>query len=56
MPPNSDEMLELRRRLGLLRIYVASLSSPELTDIDSLLHVAEAELDRLTLVREYSSR
>ena len=56
MLPNPDELLELRHRLRLLRIYVASLKSPELTDIDSLMHVAEAELDRLTIGREYSPR
>jgi len=56
MLPNPDELLELRRRLRFVRIYLASLKSIELTDVDSLVHVAEAELDRLTLVREYQAR
>jgi hypothetical protein len=49
MPPNPTELLELRHRLRLLRIYLASLNSIELIDVDSLLHVAEAELDRLAI-------
>ena len=41
--PNHDE---LRRRLRLLRAYIARLQDPELREVDTLLSVAEGELDR----------
>jgi hypothetical protein len=47
MLPTPDELLELKHRLRRMRAYIASLNSLELTDIDSLIHVAEAELERL---------
>jgi hypothetical protein len=49
MLPNPEDLKELRHRLRLLRAYIASLKSLELIDIDSLMHVAEAELDRLKI-------
>jgi hypothetical protein len=44
--PQSYEMDELRNRLRLMRIYMARLNNPALNDLDALLSVAEAELQR----------
>lgn len=56
MPP-PNELQELRKRLRLLRIFVADLNRIELVDIDSLLAVAEAELNRFTgIPRQQSGR
>ncbi|MDW6023158.1 hypothetical protein SAZ10_15470 [Mesorhizobium sp. BAC0120] len=44
--PLRDELEEMRQRIRLLRAEIADLSIPELTDLDSLLSVAEAEIER----------
>jgi hypothetical protein len=44
--PLRDELEAMRQRIRLLRAEIAGLSIPELTDLDSLLSVAEAEIDR----------
>jgi len=38
---------DIRHRLQLLRASIAKLKKPELDDLDALLSVAEAELQRL---------
>ena len=42
----SDDLEELRERLRLIRVYIAQLKNPALNDLDALLSVAEAELER----------
>ena len=46
MQAQSDHLAELRRRLRSMRIYIADLKNPALNDLDALLSVAEAEVDR----------
>ena len=43
----TDDLDELRQRLRLIRAYIATLKKPELDDLDALLSVAEAELQRV---------
>jgi hypothetical protein len=44
--PVPPKLEELRHRLRLIRIYVSRLHSPALDDLDSLLSVAESEVER----------
>jgi len=44
--PIPNKLEELRHRLRLIRIYVSRLHSPALDDLDSLLSVAESEVER----------
>jgi hypothetical protein len=46
MQVQSDDLEELRRRLRALRAYIALLKNPALNDLDALLSVAEAEVER----------
>jgi hypothetical protein len=46
MHAQSDGLEELRRRLTSIRVYVAQLKNPALNDLDALLSVAEAEVER----------
>ena len=46
MQAQPDGLDELRHRLRLLRAYIAQLKNPALNDVDALLSVAEAELER----------
>ena len=54
--PQRDELEEMRQRIRLLRAQIAGLNNPELTDLDSLLSVAEAEIERAMLSRVPSPR
>jgi hypothetical protein len=42
----TDDMEELRRRLHSMRVTIAKLKNSALDDLDALLSVAEAELER----------
>jgi hypothetical protein len=44
--PHPAKLEELRHRLRLIRIYIARLEAPVLDDLDSLLSVAESEVER----------
>jgi hypothetical protein len=44
--PHPAKLEELRHRLRLIRIYIARLEAPALDDVDSLLSVAESEVER----------
>ena len=44
--PHPAKLEELRHRLRLVRIYIARLEAPALNDVDSLLSVAESEVER----------
>ena len=44
--PSVDELEQLRDRLRLMRAYIARLESAPLNDLDALLSVAEAEVER----------
>ena len=44
--PAPKKLEDLRHRLRLIRIYIARLDAPALNDLDSLLSVAEAEVER----------
>ena len=44
--PRLDDLEELRRRLRLIRLYIAQMKNPALNDVDALLSVAEAEVGR----------
>lgn len=44
--PSVDELEQLRDRLRLMRVYIARLESAPLNDLDALLSVAEAEVER----------
>lgn len=46
MLPNPEDIAIMRQHLNALRIYLASLNSPELADLEALLSVADAELER----------
>jgi len=46
MQPQTNELDDLRHRLRLLRASIAKLKKPELADVEALLSVAEAELER----------
>jgi hypothetical protein len=46
MLPSPEELETLRHQLQVLRIYLYDLKSPELTDLEALLSVAQAELER----------
>jgi hypothetical protein len=46
--PNAQEIENVRHQLRLLRAYIARFRSGELGDLEALLSVAEAELDRVT--------
>ena len=54
--PRRDELEQMRQRIRLLRAQIAALSIPELTDLDGLLSVAEAEIERAMLSRERPPR
>jgi len=45
LPPPS-KLDELRRRLRRMRIFIAGMDCPALNDLDSLLSVAESEVER----------
>jgi hypothetical protein len=45
--PSPAEVAEIRSALRRLRKRIAQLQAPKLSDVDSLLDVAEAELDRM---------
>jgi hypothetical protein len=51
--PAPASLEDLRQRLRLMRIYIAQLDAPVLSDLDSLLSVAEAEVERAL---SYASR
>jgi hypothetical protein len=44
--PAPTNLEDLRHRLRLIRIYIARLNAPALNDLDSLLSVAESEVER----------
>lgn len=44
--PAPRKLEDLRHRLRLVRMYIARLDAPALNDLDSLLSVAEAEVER----------
>ena len=44
--PSVEKLEELRDRLKLMRIDIAHLNSAQLSDLDALLSVAEAEVER----------
>ena len=54
--PQRNEMEELRQRIRILRAEIAELNNSALTDLDSLLSVAEAEIDRAMLIRQQPPR
>lgn len=41
-----SKLQDLRHKLRLMRIQIARLKNPALNDLDSLLSVAEAEVER----------
>jgi hypothetical protein len=53
--PQRDELELMRQRIRLLRAQIAGLNNLELTDLDSLLSVAEAEIERAMLARKQPS-
>ena len=47
----ANELKEVRAALRLLRIKIAAINDPALLDVDSLLSVAEAEVERVAMTR-----
>jgi len=45
----ANELKEVRAALRLLRIKIAAINDPALLDVDSLLSVAEAEVERVAM-------
>jgi hypothetical protein len=55
--PHPSKLDELRRRLRRMRIFIAGLDCAALNDLDSLLSVAESEVERtLTDSRRQDTR
>lgn len=44
--PSIEKLEELRDRLKIMRVYIAHINSAQLSDLDALLSVAEAEVER----------
>ena len=52
----ANELKEVRAALRLLRIKIAAINDPALLDVDSLLSVAEAEVERVASLRAGSRK